>query len=141
MFFSINVGEKTLNCVGKEHVMYDLIQQYFIDFEEASKITQISIGISLSILMTLISRLLLRGPVMKVISSSDNLYDDRIFILATPLLNVGVFLIGIWFTFDYVFEEKSFERVAFAGSSAAILLILFAPVSYTHLTLPTILRV
>ncbi len=56
--------------------MYDLIQQYFIDFEEASKITQISIGISLSILMTLISRLLLRGPVMKVISSSDNLYDD-----------------------------------------------------------------
>jgi hypothetical protein len=25
--------------------MYDLIQQYFIDFEEASKITQISIGI------------------------------------------------------------------------------------------------
>ena len=72
--------------------MYDLIQQYFIDFEEASKITQISIGISLSILMTLISRLLLRGPVMKVISSSDNLYDDRIFSLATPLLNVGVFL-------------------------------------------------
>jgi hypothetical protein len=56
--------------------MYDLIQQYFIDFEEANKITQISIGISLSILMTLISRLLLRGPVMKVISSSDNLYDD-----------------------------------------------------------------
>ena len=56
--------------------MYDLIQKYFIDFEEASKITQISIGISLSILMTLISRLLLRGPVMKVISSSDNLYDD-----------------------------------------------------------------
>ena len=106
--------------------MYDLIQQYFIDFEEASKITQISIGISLSILMTLISRLLLRGPVMKVISSSDNLYDDRIFSLATPLLNVGVFLIGIWFTFDYVFEEKSFERVAFAGGSAAILLILFA---------------
>lgn len=56
--------------------MYELIQQYFIDFEEANKITQISIGISLSILMTLISRLLLRGPVMKVISSSDNLYDD-----------------------------------------------------------------
>ena len=32
--------------------MYDLIQQYFIDFEEASKITQISIGISLSITET-----------------------------------------------------------------------------------------
>ena len=106
--------------------MYDLIQQYFIDFEEASKITQISIGISLSILMTLISRLALRGPVMKAISSSDNLYDDRIFSLATPLLNVGVFLIGIWLTFDYIFEEESFERVAFAGGSAVILLILFA---------------
>ena len=106
--------------------MYDLIQQYFIDFEEASKITQISIGISLSILMTLISRLVLRGPVMKAISSSDNLYDDRIFSLATPLLNVGVFLIGIWLTFDYIFEEESFERVAFAGGSAVILLILFA---------------
>ena len=106
--------------------MYDLIQQYFIDFEEASKITQISVGISLSIVMTLISRLVLRGPVMKAITSSDNLYDDRIFSLATPLLNVGVFLIGIWLTFDYIFEEESFERVAFAGSSAVILLILFA---------------
>ena len=80
--------------------MYDLIQQYFIDFEESSKITQISVGISLSIVMTLISRLVLRGPVMKAITSSDNLYDDRIFSLATPLLNVGVFLIGIWLTFD-----------------------------------------
>ena len=106
--------------------MYDILQDYFNDFEEASKLTQILIGISLSILMALISRLILRGPVMKVISSSDNLYDDRIFSLATPLLNVGVFLLGIWLTFDYIFEDESFERVAFAGGSAAILLILFA---------------
>tara|TARA_Y100000768_G_scaffold331902_1_gene271294 strand:- start:4272 stop:5339 length:1068 start_codon:yes stop_codon:yes gene_type:complete len=106
--------------------MYDLLQDYFSDFQQASKLTQILIGISISILMSLISRMILRGPVMKMISSSDNLYDDRIFSLATPLLNVGVFLFGIWLTFDYIFEDDSFERVAFAGGSAVILLLLFA---------------
>ena len=66
-FLKINAGEKTLNRSAIVWSMYDLLQDYFNDFEEASKLTQILIGISLSILMTLISRLILRGPVMKVI--------------------------------------------------------------------------
>ena len=57
--------------------MYDLIQQYFIDFEEASKITQISIGISLSILMTLISRLLISG--LFLLSAIAKLYPTPLY--------------------------------------------------------------
>ena len=103
-----------------------LVESYIEDIESASKIVQIILGIVISIVVTLISRLILRGPLLNAISSSDNLYDDRIFNLATPILNTGVFLVGIWLTFHLIFEEGSFERSAFAGGSAAILLILFA---------------
>ncbi len=106
--------------------MMALFESYFDDLESSSIFVQILVGIVASIVATLISRLILRGPVLKVISSSDNIYDDRIFNLATPILNTGVFLIGIWLTFRFAFEEGSFERSAFAGGSAAMLLILFA---------------
>lgn len=106
--------------------MIPLFEPYIEDIESASRLTQILLGIGLSIVATLISRLILRGPLLKAISSSDNLYDDRIFNLATPILNAGVFLIGIWLTFRLTFDEGSFERSAFAGGSAAILLVLFA---------------
>ena len=97
-----------------------LVESYIEDIESASKIVQIILGIVISIVVTLISRLILRGPLLNAISSSDNLYDDRIFNLATPILNTGVFLVGIWLTFHLIFEEGSFERSAFAGGSAAI---------------------
>lgn len=106
--------------------MWTILESYFQDLQSSSTMIQISVGISVSIVATLISRLILRGPILRVISASNNIYDDRIFNLATPILNTGVFLIGIWLTFRFVFEEGSFERSAFAGGSAAILLILFA---------------
>ncbi len=106
--------------------MWTILESYFQDLQSSSTMIQISVGISVSIVATLISRLILRGPILRAISASNNIYDDRIFNLATPILNTGVFLIGIWLTFRLVFEEGSFERSAFAGGSAAILLILFA---------------
>ena len=56
-----------------------LVESYIEDIESASKIVQIILGIAISIVVTLISRLILRGPLLNAISSSDNLYDDRIF--------------------------------------------------------------
>ncbi len=106
--------------------MLPLLEVYIDDIEAASKTTQVVLGIGLSIVVTFLSRWFLNGPVLRIISASDNLYDDRIFKLATPLLNTGVFLIGIWLTFYLIFEEGSFERSAFAGGSAAILLVIFA---------------
>ncbi|MDB4819137.1 hypothetical protein OAH59_01615, partial [Euryarchaeota archaeon] len=54
-------------------------ESYFDDLESSSIFVQILVGIVASIVATLISRLILRGPVLKVISSSDNIYDDRLF--------------------------------------------------------------
>lgn len=106
--------------------MWTILESYFQNLQSSSIMIQISVGILVSIVATLISRLILRGPILRAISASNNIYDDRIFNLATPILNTGVFLIGIWLTFRFVFEEGSFERSVFAGGSAAILLILFA---------------
>ena len=106
--------------------MLGLLEPYIADVEAAGTLAQVMAGFAASVVATLVFRAIIRGPVLRRISGSDNLYDDRLFDLATPLLNIGVLLTGLWLTFRWSFEPDSFERAAFAGGSIAILLVLFA---------------
>ncbi len=106
--------------------MFEVLDDYLVQIEGAGTLAQIGFGLVVSIVFTLIFRAIIRGPVLKKIESSENLYDDRVFALATPILNLGVVLTGIWLTFQWAYEEGSFERSAFAGGSVAILLVMMA---------------
>ncbi|HJN69807.1 MAG TPA: hypothetical protein QF525_00020, partial [Candidatus Thalassarchaeaceae archaeon] len=104
----------------------EALTTYLDQIEEAGTLAQIGFGLVASIVFTFIFRTIINGPVLKRIKSSENLYDDRVFVLATPILNLGVMLTGIWMTFQWAYEEGSFERSAFAGGSVAILLVMMA---------------
>jgi small-conductance mechanosensitive channel len=106
--------------------MMEALTGYLEVIEDAGTLAQLGFGLLSSIIATYVFRLLINGPILRRIEGSKNLYDDRIFTLATPLLNLGVLLCGIWLTFQWSFEDGSFERSAFAGGSMAVLLVMAA---------------
>lgn len=84
------------------------------------------IGLSCSIIAGATVQLIAKGPVVKLISKSDNKYDDTIFDLATPLINVGVVLAGLWLTIMWVFESDSTNSMMFAKLIIIILVYMLA---------------
>lgn len=106
--------------------MLEVVAEYLDLVEDAGILAQLGVGLGASILATFIFRAIINGPVLRQIEKSENLYDDRVFVLATPLLNVGVLLTGIWMTFQWSYEADSFYRSAFAGGSIAVLLVMLA---------------
>jgi len=94
--------------------------------EDYGTLAQLGFGLLVSVIATFLFRALINGPVTSRIARSKNLYDDRIFTLATPILNLGILLSGVWLTFQWSFQEGSFERSAFAGGSMALLLVMVA---------------
>jgi len=106
--------------------MLEVVSDYLDLVEDAGTLAQIGVGLGISILTTFLFRAIVNGPVLRRIQKSENLYDDRVFILATPVLNIGVLLTGIWMTFQWSYEAESFARSAFAGGSIAILLVMLA---------------
>lgn len=106
--------------------MIEALTPYLDRVEEAGILAQLGSGFVASLLATYFFRALINGPVLRRIEKSENLYDDRVFVLATPILNIGILLTGIWFTFQWAYEEGSFERSVFAGGSIAILLFMLA---------------
>lgn len=106
--------------------MIEALAPYLEMVEETGILAQLAFGLGSSILATVIVRALVNGPVLRRIERSENLYDDRVFTLATPILNIGVLLTGMWLTFQWAYEDGSFERSAFAGGSVAVLLFMLA---------------
>ncbi|HJM29757.1 MAG TPA: hypothetical protein QF529_01610, partial [Candidatus Thalassarchaeaceae archaeon] len=64
----------------------EALTTYLDQIEEAGTLAQIGFGLVASIVFTFIFRTIINGPVLKRIKSSENLYDDRVFVLATPIL-------------------------------------------------------
>ena len=83
---------------------------------------QLSVGLGLSVIGTILINLVAKGPLLKLISRSKNTLDDRLFEHFRPLINVGTLLVGTWLTFDWVFENGTFPQLAFGGGSVILLL-------------------
>lgn len=100
------------------------------------------IGLSCSIIAGATVQLIAKGPVVKLISKSDNKYDDTIFDLATPLINVGVVLSGLWLTIMWVFESDSTNSMMFAKLIIIILVYMLArfAVQIVELFVPVIIE-
>jgi small-conductance mechanosensitive channel len=84
------------------------------------------IGIAASICAGLLVKAFAKGPVLKLISKSDNKYDDTIFDLATPLINAGVILGGFWLTLIWVFEGDSSKSMILATLIVMVLVYMIA---------------
>ena len=80
------------------------------------------VGLSCSVIAGALVQLIAKGPVMRLISKSDNKYDDAIFDLATPLINAGVILFGVWLTISWVFDNTSTNSMLMSTFIVIILL-------------------
>ena len=104
---------------------------------------QLSVGLALSVIGTIVVNLIAKGPLLKLISKSKNQLDDRLFEHFRPLINVGSLLIGTWLTFNWVFEPGTMPQLAFGGGSVILLLwisakclsnivVEFIPIFFSH---------
>jgi small-conductance mechanosensitive channel len=84
------------------------------------------IGVAASLFAGWLVQTIAKGPVLKLISKSDNKYDDTLFELATPLINAGVILGGLWFTLVWVFEGDSSKSMILATLIVIILIYMIA---------------
>jgi small-conductance mechanosensitive channel len=81
------------------------------------------VGLSCAVIAGALVQLIAKGPVLKLISKSDNEYDDLLFELATPLVNAGFILLGIWMTIIWVFGGTDNEQMLM--STLVIVILLF----------------
>ncbi len=98
-------------------------QEYWEIVDSMDWWIRLIVGLSCSVIAGALVQIIAKGPVMKLISKSDNKYDDAIFDLATPLINAGVVLAGLWLTIMWVFEGTSTNSMLM--STLVILILLF----------------
>jgi small-conductance mechanosensitive channel len=84
------------------------------------------IGVAASLFAGWLVQTIAKGPVLNLISKSDNKYDDTLFELATPLINAGVILGGFWLTLIWVFEGDSSKSMILATLIIIILVYMVA---------------
>ena len=77
-------------------------QEYWEILDAMDWWIRLIVGLSCSVIAGALVQIIAKGPVMKLISKSDNKYDDAIFDLATPLINAGIILFGFWLTINWV---------------------------------------
>ena len=106
--------------------LVDAALEYWTIIDGMDWWVRLLIGLSGSIIAGAAVQLIAKGPVMKLISKSDNKYDDTIFDLATPLINAGVVLAGLWFTIMWVFEGDSSKSMMLAKLIIIILIYMLA---------------
>ncbi|MDP7043676.1 MAG: mechanosensitive ion channel [Candidatus Thalassarchaeaceae archaeon] len=98
-------------------------QEYWEIVDSMDWWIRLIVGLSCSVIAGALVQIIAKGPVMKLISKSDNKYDDAIFDLATPLINAGIILFGMWLTLVWVFEGTSTNSMLM--STLVILILLF----------------
>jgi small-conductance mechanosensitive channel len=81
-------------------------------------------GFGGSLLLAFLVRYLAVGPLKFVIGKSENEYDDKLFKLATPLINAGVFITGLWATLLWVWGGDSTGKAVAATVLMCVLLFL-----------------
>jgi small-conductance mechanosensitive channel len=84
------------------------------------------IGVAASLFAGWLVQTIAKGPVLKLISKSDNKYDDTLFELATPLINAGVVLGGLWLTLVWAIEGDSSKSMILATLIVIILVYMIA---------------
>ena len=101
-------------------------QEYWEIVDSMDWWIRLIVGLSCSVIAGALVQIIAKGPVVKLISKSDNKYDDAIFDLATPLINAGVVLTGLWVTIMWVFESDSTKSMLFAKLIVIVLVYLLA---------------
>ena len=101
-------------------------QEYWEIVDSMDWWIRLIVGLSCSVIAGALVQIIAKGPVVKLISKSDNKYDDAIFDLATPLINAGVVLAGLWLTIMWVFESDSSKSMMFAKLIVIILVYMLA---------------
>jgi small-conductance mechanosensitive channel len=128
--------------MGGMMTLTDTVLDYWSTIDGMEWWVRLIIGLSCSIIAGATVQSIAKGPVMKLISKSDNKYDDTIFDLATPLINVGVVLAGLWLTIMWVFESDSSNSMMFAKLIVIILVYMLArfAVQIVELFVPVIIE-
>ncbi|MAE38930.1 MAG: hypothetical protein CL969_04830 [Euryarchaeota archaeon] len=101
-------------------------QEYWEIVDSMDWWIRLIVGLSCSVIAGALVQIIAKGPVVKLISKSDNKYDDAIFDLATPLINAGVVLAGLWLTIMWVFESDSTKSMLFAKLIVIVLVYMLA---------------
>ncbi|MDP7312842.1 MAG: mechanosensitive ion channel family protein [Candidatus Thalassarchaeaceae archaeon] len=101
-------------------------QEYWEIVDSMDWWIRLIVGLSCSVIAGALVQIIAKGPVVKLISKSDNKYDDAIFDLATPLINAGVVLAGLWLTLMWVFESDSTKSMLFAKLIVIVLVYMLA---------------
>jgi len=98
-------------------------QEYWEILDAMDWWVRLIVGLSCSVIAGALVQIIAKGPVMKLVSKSDNKYDDAIFVLATPLINAGIILFGFWLTINWVFDDTSTNSMLM--STFIIIILLF----------------
>jgi small-conductance mechanosensitive channel len=117
-------------------------QEYWEIVDSMDWWIRLIVGLSCSVIAGALVQIIAKGPVVKLISKSDNKYDDAIFDLATPLINAGVVLAGLWLTLMWVFESDSTKSMLFAKLIVIVLVYMLArfAVQIVELFVPPIIE-
>ena len=106
--------------------LMDTFDEYWTLLDGMDWWIQLIVGLAASVIAGTFVQLVAKGPVMKIISKSDNKYDDTLFDLATPLINAGVVLGGFWLTLVWVFDDGSSQSMILATLIVLILVYMIA---------------
>jgi len=106
--------------------LMDTFDEYWTLLDGMDWWIQLIVGLAASVIAGTFVQLVAKGPVLNYISKSDNKYDDTVFDLATPLLNAGVVLGGLWLTLVWVFEGDSSTSMILATLIVLILVYMIA---------------
>ena len=97
-------------------------EEYWLMLDGMDWWIRLLVGLSFSVIMGTLVQIIANGPIKKLISKSDTSYDDALFELATPIINAGVILFGIWLTIMWVFEDTSTNTMMMSTLIIVILL-------------------
>jgi len=106
-------------------MVMDLIatgEEYWLMLDGMDWWIRLLVGLSCSVIAGALVQIIAKGPIMKLISKSDNKYDDALLDLATPLINAGIILFGIWLTIMWVFDDSSTNTMLISTLIIVILL-------------------
>jgi len=128
--------------MGDTMTLVDTALEYWPIIDGMDWWVRLIIGLASSIIAGATVQSIAKGPVLKLISKSDNKYDDTIFDLATPLINAGVVLAGLWLTIMWVFDGDSSKSMMLAKLIVIILIYMFArfAVQLVELFVPLIIE-
>ncbi len=104
--------------------MWDVFEEYLSDLEGLEPYQKIIFGIVFSILGSIFFRYSVWTPAKWVVSRSEASWDDELIVLATPLFNYAIFLLGLYLTVIWAIEEDSISASITATLAVLILMLL-----------------